>query len=327
MEQKIIPNATGVQIFKNPAFGQMRVQSNEKGEALFCLTDVCTALSLTNPRVVKTRLNKKGVSSVYTLTEGGRQNLTFIDEPNLYRCIFQSRKKEAEAFQDWVVEEVLPAIRNTGGYSVPGKATQKTQVKKLRQAADVYPIIPFSSPILGEIRTRNYNGTILFCYIDVWKALGFSCGTLLKRYLDGARFRYLETPTNRGIQVAGYIDEENLSRCIFRCKDRNLAASMENLVETKILPYYEGGNVAIDEPAKPKLIVKSKLCPELAEIIGEVFVVIEKFNDYKLAAGLTSEEFLPIHVAEQSLCQLKGALKILYDHAYIQDLERRALPD
>lgn len=116
METTINPNAGSVQIFKNPAFGQMRVQSNGKGEALFCLTDVCTALSLTNPRVVKTRLNKKGVSSVYTLTEGGRQNLTFIDEPNLYRCIFQSRKKEAEVFQDWVVEEVLPTIRKTGGY-------------------------------------------------------------------------------------------------------------------------------------------------------------------------------------------------------------------
>lgn len=42
--------------------------------------------------------------------------MLFIDEPNLYRCIFQSRKKEAEAFQDWVVEEVLPTIRKTGGY-------------------------------------------------------------------------------------------------------------------------------------------------------------------------------------------------------------------
>lgn len=337
MEQKTISNATGVQIFKNPAFGQMRVQSNERGQAWFCLSDVCRVLSLTNSSEVKRRLKQPGITTAEVGVQTGTKqdgnpaiqfvNLTFIDEPNLYRCIFQSRKKEAEAFQDWVVEEVLPTIRKTGGYSVPGKPTQKTPVKKLRQAADVYPIIPFSSPILGEIRTRNYNGTILFCYIDVWKALGFSCGTLLKRYLDGARFRYLETPTNQGIQIAGYIDEENLSRCIFRCKDRNLAASMENLVETQILPYYEGGNVAIDEPAKPKLIVKTKLCPELAEIIGEVFVVIEKFNDYKLAAGLTSEEFLPIHVAEQSLCQLKGALKILYDHTYIQDLERRTLPD
>lgn len=120
--------SNNVQIFKNPAFGQMRVQSNEKGEALFCLTDVCTALSLTNPRVVKTRLNQKGVSSVYTLTEGGRQNLTFIDEPNLYRCIFQSRKKEAEAFQDWVVEEVLPAIRKTGGYIPANEGESEAEI-------------------------------------------------------------------------------------------------------------------------------------------------------------------------------------------------------
>lgn len=105
-----------IQIFKNPAFGQMRVQSNGKGEALFCLADVCRVLDISNPRYVKKRLNQKGVGSIYTLTEGGRQNLTFIDEPNLYRCIFQSRKKEAEAFQDWVVEEVLPTIRKTGGY-------------------------------------------------------------------------------------------------------------------------------------------------------------------------------------------------------------------
>lgn len=110
------PNAGSVQIFRNPAFGQMRVQSNGNGEALFCLADVCRVLDISNPRDVKKRLNQKGVGSIYTLTEGGRQNLTFIDEPNLYRCIFQSRKKEAEAFQDWVVEEVLPTIRKTGGY-------------------------------------------------------------------------------------------------------------------------------------------------------------------------------------------------------------------
>ena len=44
--------------------------------------------------------------------------MNFITEPNLYKCIFQSRKKEAEAFQDWVCSEVLPSIRKTGGYMV-----------------------------------------------------------------------------------------------------------------------------------------------------------------------------------------------------------------
>lgn len=49
-------------------------------------------------------------------TSGGQQQMLFIDEPNLYRCIFQSRKEEAEQFQDWVCEEVLPAIRQSDGY-------------------------------------------------------------------------------------------------------------------------------------------------------------------------------------------------------------------
>ena len=42
--------------------------------------------------------------------------MSYIDEPNLYRCIFQSRKAEAEQFQDWVFEEVLPSIRRNGAY-------------------------------------------------------------------------------------------------------------------------------------------------------------------------------------------------------------------
>lgn len=116
MEQKTISNATGVQIFKNPTFGQMRVQSNDRGQAWFCLSDVCQLLGLGNPSQTKTRLKAEGIITNYTPTKSGTQQMLFIDEPNLYRCIFQSRKKEAEAFQDWVVEEVLPAIRKTGGY-------------------------------------------------------------------------------------------------------------------------------------------------------------------------------------------------------------------
>lgn len=116
MEQKIIPNAASVQIFKNPTFGQMRVQSNDRGQAWFCLSDVCQLLGLGNPSQTKTRLKAKGIITNYTPTKSGTQQMLFIDEPNLYRCIFQSRKKEAEAFQDWVMEEVLPTIRKTGGY-------------------------------------------------------------------------------------------------------------------------------------------------------------------------------------------------------------------
>lgn len=110
-----------IKIFENAQFGQIRTSVAENGEPLFCLVDICKALSLTNPRKVKTSLNPKGVTISDTLTNGGIQQLNFISEPNLYKCIFQSRKKEAEQFQDWVCGEVLPSIRKHGGYMVARK--------------------------------------------------------------------------------------------------------------------------------------------------------------------------------------------------------------
>ena len=108
-----------IKIFDNAQFGQIRTSMTEQGEPLFCLADVCKALDLNGgARNVKSRLSAKGVVSINTPTNGGNQQINFITEPNLYKCIFQSRKKEAEAFQDWVCSDVLPSIRKNGGYMV-----------------------------------------------------------------------------------------------------------------------------------------------------------------------------------------------------------------
>lgn len=85
-------------------------------EPMFCLSDTCKALEIGNVSMCKSRLNQKGVSIADTLTAGGVQQMTFINESNLYKVIFQSRTKEAEEFTEWVTSEVLPAIRKTGGY-------------------------------------------------------------------------------------------------------------------------------------------------------------------------------------------------------------------
>ena len=106
-----------VKIFNSPMFGELRVTRNEKGELLFCLGDVCNSLGL-HTGMTKKRLDEKGVSLIYTPTNGGEQALVYINEPNFYRCVFQSRKKAAAAFQDWVFNEVLPSLRKTGGYIV-----------------------------------------------------------------------------------------------------------------------------------------------------------------------------------------------------------------
>lgn len=93
---------------------------NESSEVWFNLNDVCKILEIKNPRDTKSRLKQDGVVSTDVIDSLGRtQQATFINEPNLYKVIFQSRKDEAEQFQEWVYEEVLPQIRQTGKYEAP----------------------------------------------------------------------------------------------------------------------------------------------------------------------------------------------------------------
>jgi prophage antirepressor-like protein len=48
--------------------------------------------------------------------------MTTVNEPGLYSLILGSRKPEAKRFKRWVTHEVLPAIRRTGRYALPGAA-------------------------------------------------------------------------------------------------------------------------------------------------------------------------------------------------------------
>lgn len=83
----------------------------------FCASDVCDVLGYLNPSdIIKKHCKQKGVSKRYTLTDGGNQELTYINEPNLYRLVMRSRKPEAERFEEWVMEEVLPTLRMSGSY-------------------------------------------------------------------------------------------------------------------------------------------------------------------------------------------------------------------
>ena len=106
-----------LQIFNNKEFGDIRT-TTVNGEPMFCLVDVCKALSLEQPSRVKARLKEDGVTISKVIDRLGReQEATFINEANLYKTIFQSRKESAERFTDWVTSEVLPAIRKHGIYA------------------------------------------------------------------------------------------------------------------------------------------------------------------------------------------------------------------
>lgn len=119
-----------VEIFNSPMFGELRTSRDEKDEPLFCLKDVCDSLELRVNDVIKRtgcHPDTIGVGVVTGKKSDGTDSIQefdmyFITEPDLYRVIFQSRKSSARKFQDWVFDEVLPALRKDGGYIISNDA-------------------------------------------------------------------------------------------------------------------------------------------------------------------------------------------------------------
>lgn len=107
--------------FTHPAFGQLRTHE-EDGRVLFCGRDAATALGYSNTKDALAR-HCKGVAKHYPLaTPGGEQQFRFISEGDLYRLIAHSKLPAAVQFEAWVFDEVLPAIRQRGGYLTPEAA-------------------------------------------------------------------------------------------------------------------------------------------------------------------------------------------------------------
>lgn len=105
-----------LKVFENKEFGKVRVVVKDN-EPMFCLVDVCKALGIRNASQAKNRLSKDGVISNEVIDSVGRkQNASFVNESNLYKLIFQSKKQSAQKFTEWVTSKVLPSIRKTGGY-------------------------------------------------------------------------------------------------------------------------------------------------------------------------------------------------------------------
>ena len=95
-----------IRIFNNDEFGRVRTVIINNNP-MFCLSDVCKILEIKNASDCKNRLKIDGVGSAEVIDSLGRkQSATFINESNLYKVIFQSRKESAERFTDWVTRRI-----------------------------------------------------------------------------------------------------------------------------------------------------------------------------------------------------------------------------
>ena len=105
-----------------------------EGKVLFNPYNVGECLELTDSAVRKaiTRMSEK---QVIKLTNSKVTNChfrklhntgeNFLTESGVYKLIFKSHKEEAEKFQDWVTDEVLPTIRKSGTYAIANTKVDK----------------------------------------------------------------------------------------------------------------------------------------------------------------------------------------------------------
>lgn len=107
-----------IKIFENQEFGKVRALEID-GKPYFVGKDVAEILGYSNTRkAIADHVDEedKGVTKCDTL--GGAQDLTVINESGMYSLILSSKLPSAKRFKHWVTSEVLPSIRQTGGYQM-----------------------------------------------------------------------------------------------------------------------------------------------------------------------------------------------------------------
>ena len=226
-----------LQIFDSLEFGEIRTVI-KNGEPMFCLADVCKALDISHVTDVKKRLKENGVGTTEVIDSMGRkQQATFINEANLYKTIFQSRKDSAERFSDWVTSEVIPSIRKNGGYIANQENLTPEQIvanalivaqniisQKDRQIEQMKPKAEFFDAVADSKTAISMN--------EVSKVLG------IKGYGRNNLFEFLRS---NGILDRWNVPYQRYIDCgWFRVIEQKYSKNGEQCVSTKTLVYQKG---------------------------------------------------------------------------------------
>lgn len=98
----------------------------------------------------------------------------FLTESGVYKLTFKSQKPEAEKFQDWVTDEVLPTLRKNGTYAVSISTPTKPQSINSIIAKDARATMS-----VAKLFGLKGNQAILSTNNVIKKAYGIDCLALL----------------------------------------------------------------------------------------------------------------------------------------------------
>ena len=158
-----------IQIFRNPLFGEVRTVKLPEGQVGFVGKDVATALGYAKAdKAINQHVETDDRLRYQIGTSGQKREMIIINESGLYSLVLSSKLPQAKQFKHWVTSEVLPQIRQTGGYipvkqeddelSIMARAHQimlKTIKKKDELLEAQRPLVIFAKAVTSS------NGSIL----------------------------------------------------------------------------------------------------------------------------------------------------------------------
>lgn len=227
-------------IFKNENFGAVRV-AYENNEPLFCLSDVCKILDLSNNRMVAEAIKSEfEVCKLYLhplKTNGGLQNFIMIDEPQLYYVLNNSRSAKAKPFRMWVNKEVLPSIRKNGSYDLK---IPKTYAEALLEAGRLALENERLQALQIENKPKIEAFETLMSSNDLIDFLEFSKIIKIGRTTLFSKLRQLRILTCNNIPYQEYI-----TRGYFKCIEKSYTINDKTKINIKTMITAKGQDYLI----------------------------------------------------------------------------------
>ena len=198
-----------ITIFNNPEFGEIRTLTQEDQSVWFVGKDVASVLGYAIPqkailehvdeedRIVLTYKAFSKTDKADLWSGNDYSNKILINESGLYALILSSKRPKAREFKHWVTSEVLPAIRQIGGYMTV--KTEDTPESIMARA------VLIAKATIDRLQDENKELSIKANHLDkvvmcnqcytttiIAKELGMTA-VELNKYLCGQKIQFLQS--------------------------------------------------------------------------------------------------------------------------------------
>jgi prophage antirepressor-like protein len=162
----------------------------------FNASQAAKALGYANPsKALQDNVSAKYNQQLDLNRRGSKPN--FISEPGLYQLIMRSNLPNAERFQDWVFEQVLPQIRKTGSYSIQPEQKRCYYYERYvefitnnKVPTGYFTIFEETLRLVGQLESKNYvlpksalpDGSVGRCWANYLKGKGIKLDSVAVKY-------------------------------------------------------------------------------------------------------------------------------------------------